>query len=140
MALTGDTAKTPRRRSDGQPLRRRRGSVPPFSWSPAEQRTASCQRAHASGSLTTAADQGHTVMSTPELCHFSSPWSDFTVICVFINVSPLVFLFFLTTSPVPLMTDVTFPGDLWQPPHLSAGDSSHFTNALVTASCFIQCP
>ena len=35
---------------------------------------------------------------------------------------------------------VSFSGNLWQPPHLSADDRSHFTNALMSASRFSQCP
>lgn len=35
---------------------------------------------------------------------------------------------------------VMFSSDLRQPPHQSAGDSSHFTNALMTASCFVFHP
>ncbi len=35
---------------------------------------------------------------------------------------------------------VSFPGNLWQPPHPSADDRSHFTNVLMNAWCFMQCP
>lgn len=44
------------------------------------------------------------------------------------------------SSGPPWWQMVSFSGNLWQPPHLSADDRSHFTNALMTASCFIQCP
>lgn len=33
-----------------------------------------------------------------------------------------------------------FLENLWQPPHLSANDRSHFINVLMNALCFIQCP
>lgn len=35
---------------------------------------------------------------------------------------------------------VLYSESLWQSPHLSADDRSHFTNAPMNASCFIQCP